>query len=133
MTKKEAIKMLYSKMDGHTDTSYEWAETVRMAINALEQQPSDDCVSRHATLDAIIKELGIKDESYLLQSEKAIYNVVKNMPPVTPTHGTCKDCKNSYTDKDGLIYCCNMYELARFYPKEDFYCKDFEKWGNENG
>ena len=38
MTKKEeAIKMLKSKMDGHTDTSYEWAETVRMAIKALEQ------------------------------------------------------------------------------------------------
>ena len=26
-------------MDGHTDTSYEWAETVRMAIKALEQEP----------------------------------------------------------------------------------------------
>ena len=24
-------------MDGHTDTSYEWAETVRMAIQALKQ------------------------------------------------------------------------------------------------
>lgn len=34
----EAIKMLKSKMDGHTDTSYEWAETVRLAIKALEQE-----------------------------------------------------------------------------------------------
>lgn len=39
MTKEEAIKILKSKMDGHTDTSYEWAETVRMAIEALEQKP----------------------------------------------------------------------------------------------
>ena len=39
MTRKEAIKILKSKMDGHTDTSYEWAETVRMAIKALEQEP----------------------------------------------------------------------------------------------
>lgn len=38
MTREEAIKMLKSKMDGHTDTSYEWAETVRMAIKALSQQ-----------------------------------------------------------------------------------------------
>ena len=38
MTIKEAIKILKSKMDGHTDTSYEWAETVRMAIKALEQE-----------------------------------------------------------------------------------------------
>lgn len=37
MTREEAIKMLKSKMDGHTDTSYEWVETVRMAIKALEQ------------------------------------------------------------------------------------------------
>ena len=37
MTNEEAIKMLKSKMDGHTDTSYEWTETVRMAIKALEQ------------------------------------------------------------------------------------------------
>ena len=39
MTREEAIKMLKSKMDGHTDTSYEWCECVRMAIKALEQEP----------------------------------------------------------------------------------------------
>lgn len=39
MTREEAIKILKSKMDGHTDTSYDWAETVRMAIKALEQEP----------------------------------------------------------------------------------------------
>lgn len=37
-SEKDAIKMLKSKMDGHTDTSYEWAETARMAIKALEQE-----------------------------------------------------------------------------------------------
>lgn len=36
MPNEEAIKMLKRKMDGHTDTSYEWAETVRMSIEALE-------------------------------------------------------------------------------------------------
>lgn len=38
MKPEEAIKILKSKMDGHTDTSYEWAETVRMAIEALKKQ-----------------------------------------------------------------------------------------------
>lgn len=38
MTREDAIKILKSKMDGHTDTSYEWAETVRMAIVALEKE-----------------------------------------------------------------------------------------------
>ena len=41
MTTEEAIKMLKSKLDGHTDTSWEWAETVRMAIGALEVVDND--------------------------------------------------------------------------------------------
>lgn len=36
ITREEAITMLKSKMDGSVDTSYEWAETVRMAIEALK-------------------------------------------------------------------------------------------------
>ena len=35
MKREEAIAMLKSKIDGSIDTSYEWAETVRMAIEAL--------------------------------------------------------------------------------------------------
>ena len=35
MKRDEAIKILKSKMDGSIDTSYEWAETIRMAIEAL--------------------------------------------------------------------------------------------------
>jgi len=56
MTREEAINMLKSKMDGHTDTSYEWAETVRMAIKALEQEPCEDAISRQAVLNVIEKE-----------------------------------------------------------------------------
>ena len=37
MTNEEAINILKSKMDGSVDTSYEWAEKVRLAIKALEQ------------------------------------------------------------------------------------------------
>ena len=38
MIREEAIAMLKSKMDGSVDTSYEWAETVRMAIEALSER-----------------------------------------------------------------------------------------------
>ena len=38
MTREEAIKILKSKMDGSVDTSYEWAEAVRMAIEALSAE-----------------------------------------------------------------------------------------------
>ena len=36
MNNQEAIQMLKSKLDGFVDTSYEWCECVRLAINALE-------------------------------------------------------------------------------------------------
>lgn len=39
ITREEAIAMLKSKMDGSVDTSYEWVETVRMAIEALKASP----------------------------------------------------------------------------------------------
>jgi len=95
------------------ELGYEFGEKIRT---------SDDCVNRQATLDAIIKELCIKDESYLLPSEKAIYNVVKNMPPVTPTHGTCKDCRWLTTDEDGNYYCRQTWDFDSL----DFYCADYE-------
>lgn len=37
MTNQEAIKILKSKLDGSVDTSYEWCEAVRLAVNALEK------------------------------------------------------------------------------------------------
>lgn len=43
---------------------------------------SDDLISRQETLNAIIKRLGIKDESYLLESERALYQQILAMPSV---------------------------------------------------
>lgn len=37
MTRQEAIDILKRKMNGSIDTSYEWAEAIRMAIQALKQ------------------------------------------------------------------------------------------------
>ena len=42
-----------------------------------------DCIDRQATLDAIIKRLGINNESYLLPAERTIYQQIKDMPSVT--------------------------------------------------
>ena len=50
MTKEEAIKILKSKMDGSVDTSYEWVETVRMAIEALQAKTDGDLISRQDAL-----------------------------------------------------------------------------------
>ena len=51
-----------------------------------------ECIDRQATLDAIIKRLGIKNESYLLPAEKTIYQQIKAMPSVTPISKECIDC-----------------------------------------
>ena len=84
MTNEEAIKMLKSKMDGHTDTSYEWAETVRMAIKALEQEPCDDAISRQKVQDYIAKYLS----QYLYDDVRGAVEVIDEyigeLPPVTP-------------------------------------------------
>lgn len=93
MTIEKAIKMLKSKMDGHTDTSYEWCECVRMAIKALEQEPKllqaleqekgaynalvkniqcSDCISRQAVLDMMQMRMGGKE----------LYKAVYNLPSV---------------------------------------------------
>ena len=54
MTRKEAIKILKSKMDGSVDTSYEWAEAVRIAIEALRwNEMCEDC--RNAMNEMIAK------------------------------------------------------------------------------
>jgi len=54
-SEKDAIKMLESKMDGHTDTSYEWAETVRMSIKALEQESCEDAINRKNALKGLVE------------------------------------------------------------------------------
>lgn len=54
-SEKDAIKMLESKMDGHTDTSYEWAETVRMSIKALEKESCEDAINRKDALTGLVE------------------------------------------------------------------------------
>ena len=38
MTNEEAIKILTSKLDGSVDTSWDWTEAVRIAIQALKDK-----------------------------------------------------------------------------------------------
>lgn len=50
MTNQKAIQILKSKLDGSVDTSYEWCECVRLAINALE---TTDVISRKEVSELI--------------------------------------------------------------------------------
>ena len=67
---------------------YEEHKIVLQLIEALEQEPCDDCISRQAAIDAFerfIHELGIEDEPYNY-GEMALS--VQNVPPVTPKEKT---------------------------------------------
>lgn len=112
---------------------YEEHKLILDLINTLEQS-GEDCVSRAEVLKMIeaIQDAGgfIGYNTY----SEALYQV-NNMPPVTPTHGTCKECKYSSVhtislDKIGEIRVCRIQFSKQI--KDDYYCADYEKRGNEN-
>lgn len=101
MTREEAIKILKSKMDGSVDTSYEWAETVRMAIEALNcseipngstlknlTKPNKNCevdlISRQDTLAEFIDDRDVFD----------IMESIESLPSVEPLVLTCDGCRH---------------------------------------
>lgn len=93
---------------------YEEHKLILDLINALEQQPSEDCVSRQAVLDILshyAHNFGADPE-------------IKALPPVTPTHGTCKDCKYLLRDNPDC-FCCRI--TYRRMTNENFYCGNYEK------
>ncbi len=103
---------------------------------ALEQQSSEDCVNRQAVLDkAELIELEDGQSFMCIDPED-----VKALPPVTPTHGICMDCKwwDSENNKIGYCNACKhghwsgTWDIGIYRKtKADFYCADFEKRGNE--
>lgn len=65
-------------------------EALDTAIEALEQEPYDDAISRPAVLSYISNDLGFGDEEngYDLDrkiAQEEIYNFVKKMPSIIPT------------------------------------------------
>lgn len=94
ITLEQAINRLYElgwlqEHDRILAESNGHCEFVNLPPYAKEE--CEDCISRQATLDEIIKELCIKDESYLLQAERKIYYTVKYMPSVKPKRDDAKD------------------------------------------
>jgi hypothetical protein len=89
-----------------------------------------DCIDRQATLDAIIKRLGIKNETYLLEAERVIYQQILAMPSVTPQEPriiTCKDCKYYRNKGNKRSYCTkrlNVDSVTDRYREPNFYCAD---------
>lgn len=99
MTKEECIADLKS-------INATGMECIDYAIKALEQQPSDDCVSRQAVIEYIEAcgaELGHDIENESVRED------ILNMPPVTPTRKvgkwieTAKDYYKAINEKSGGV------------------------------
>ena len=144
MTKEQAIAMLKAKREcieldtngnaelcdsncGECKLCYEQGnmgeqkQALDMAIKALEQQPSNDCVSRAELLK--IYENRFIELQKAHQTDKQLgvnwcINTLKDMPPVIPTHKVGKWIKKSQYGND---YCSECdYEYCGYdYPK---YC-----------
>ena len=118
---------------GHIIVSDLCRDTANL-LETLEQEPTTkndlgvDCIDRQATLDAIIKRLGIKNETYLLEAERVIYQQILAMPSVTP-----QEPKTGHWIKtpksvmgEGYMWYCNKCEhqvyqdSSRPYPSEKY-------------
>lgn len=130
MTKEQAVKFANCLKNNYTIDFNDMADFCDMAIKALEQQPGDDCVSREEVIDELNR-LGrnaFKDDT----DYDNFFAFVDSLPPVTPIHGTCKDCKHN-KQVTCLEYLCKQGH--RFFMREPstFYCADYEKRGNKVG
>ena len=93
---------------------------------ALEKQ-SDDCVSRQAVIDTVNNTIAKYIPTFIGPYEKIpleLARAIKNVSPVTPTHGTCKDCKYLLRDSPDC-FCCRI--TYRRMTNENFYCGNYEK------
>ena len=84
---EEAIKILKDILEEATETEDSIcyvtsgdADALKAAIQALEQQPCEDCISRQAVLDnAYAYGNGLEPEGYCVNVED-----IQALPPVTP-------------------------------------------------
>ncbi len=99
----------------------------RKKQNVVAIAPCGDAISRKDTCTAIIKRLGIKDETFLLQAERVIYQQILAMPSVTPQPKTgewikSRDCYD--TNHFTCPFC--GHDIATKYNGtwEDNYCSN---------
>jgi len=123
MTKEEKIicKMYLEEMGKDKDCN-----EYKLLMQMLEQPTSDDCISRQAVIEYIEAcgaELGHDIENESVRED------ILNMPPVTPTHGTCDNCHYSL-EKNNFQICTKYHETVK---RHGFYCADYEKRGNSDG
>lgn len=110
MTNERAVEILNLDLDILGQYGDETAEAYKMAIKALEQQPSEDCISREAVRKILVeaKEYGSWDDSSQINRQDAL-DYVDMLPSVIPKYtdeeiDKAQAVEQAYVDK--------MVELA---------------------
>ena len=87
MTKEEAIKIIKSECYVFNPFNFDCTRMINtaldMAIEALEQEPCDDCISRKDTIKWL-KKVTVTDGITFKTGFKQILHDIEQMPPVTP-------------------------------------------------
>jgi len=100
MSREEAINILNDyDINFERHTAEEVAEAHEMSIEALKAQPSEDCISRDATLTAFSDYVG---GGMSMNDFDAMWDIVVKMPPVEPKPKTSEDCISRKAVLDGL-------------------------------
>ena len=114
MTKEEIIEECKQRLGFETD--YEMyslcqheKDFYNAIIKALEQQPSEDCVSRQAVLNTLFYK---SDNNCEVVLNKELQDSIKALPPVTPKIPTSNDC-------------VSMSELKNILSKLEPKCKKY--------
>ena len=94
----------------------------------IEIEQSEDCVSRKQAIDSLQANFEcevVSDIDYskhikdIQKLGRAIYEAqkktIENLPSITPTHGTCKDCNNR---EDCLIDMSDNWYCPKFKKRE---------------
>lgn len=97
-------------------------------IALLEQQSSDDCVSRAKVLQ-MIEDIQNAGGFIGYNTYSEAFDRVDAMPPATPTPGTCKNCKHCCFITGTKNRVCEKHGCMQV--SNNWYCKDFEKRGSE--
>jgi len=100
MTINEAIIQLRIGPGINEDVSEEYNEAVDIAIEALEAQPSEDCISRKAVLDGLHRYFaeGFNEDRWW--NSTYVLDTISKAPSVTPQPNECKYC---HEDPDGYV------------------------------
>ena len=149
MTREQALEIIKRESDLYSEDSVdsvEWLEVYK----ALEQQPSEDCVSREQAIKTIGTDiqLNLEGRSGLLKYSDEIKDILKALldsqekklqalPPVTPTFP--KGATNGDIIK--AMFNCMVIDISKgkVYVEHIYFPFDEEWWnapykrGNENG